>query len=207
MKKGLISFILISILLILIKFWYSKYTITYNLNDYKILTKYENKRYYFEIKKDNLTYNFDFYANRKTSKVKIKEIKEIKSEEFNCIYPVIKNIKTYPLCYQNGEYIDYNLIESELLDNYKNIDINSNKEEKTFIYFNTLNDNQYVALWNYKGYIIMNGNDYEIMDIFEKEKYDNSLAYIINENIYMANYDQEHEFTNLINELLKNNDN
>ena len=198
MKKALIGFIFLITILIFIKFWYSKYTINYEINNYKILTKYENKRFYYEIKKDNLIYNFDYYDSRTISKTKISEIKEIKGEKFNCIYPVIKNIETYPLCYENGKYTDFNLIESELLDIYKEIQKESENKDKDFIYFNTLNENQYVALWNYNGYIIMNNNNYEIIDIFEKEKYDNTLAYIINDNIYMANYDQEHEFNTLI---------
>lgn len=196
MKKMLLTVISITLIIILVKYFISDYNITYKVDRYEIKETYKDKRFYIELKKD-ITYNFDFYMKRKLKKTVITSIKDIKGDNFTCIYPTIKDVETYPLCYQNNEYIDYHLIDSELLEEYKieeiNIDI-----KKDFNYYKTLNKNTYVALWTYNGYIVMNDNVYENIELFEKERYDNSLSYRVGNKIYMPNYDQEHEFDQLV---------
>ena len=194
MKKALIYSILIFIILIIIKYGFSNYTISYKLNNYEIKEVYKNKRFYYEIKdKNNLIYNFDIYSKRKFFKTKISKIKVIEDEAIKCIYPTINGQNTYPLCYYDNEYTDFNLIDSPLLLEYKQETINVDKADKDFIYYNNLSNNEYIALWNYKGYIVMNGKSYQNVELFKKDKYDNSLAYLLNDTIYMANNDEEHE--------------
>ncbi len=199
MKKRFIIFISIFIIIILVKYLFSNYEIKYKINGYDIYTKYEGNRLYFEVKKDAI-YNFDFYMKRKLNKTIISDIKELEIEGFNCIIPVIKNIQTYPLCHDNtkNELIDYNLINDDKLDQYKRINKNIEKPNKDFIYYNNLASNEYAALWTYKGYIIMNGKEYKNIELFKKDRYDNDLAHLINDTIYMPNYDQEHEFNELL---------
>ena len=204
MKKKLIIFVFISILLIFIKYYTSDYTIKYQVNNYDVLTVYKDNRLYYEITNKKEKYNFDIYTSRKLSKTRIKEIKTIKDETITCIYPVIKDFETYPLCYENGIYKDYNLIESELLTNYQKNNNTEETETKDFEYYNILNKDQYVALWNYNGYIVMNDKSYENIELFKKDTYDNSNAYIVNETIYMPNYDQEYEYSQLVTLNLKN---
>lgn len=203
MKRGLVITVVLGILLVFIKYYISDYTIEYKVNNYDIYTKYEDKRLYFEIKKENELYNFDIYTKRNISKIKIEKIVEIKDETTNCIYPVIENVEAYPLCYENGVYKDYNLIDSSLLEEYKKEIINIDKKEKDFIYYNVLDKSEYVALWNYKGYIVMNGSSYKNVELFKKDKYDNSLSYLLNDTIYVANYDEEHEYSKLVTLNLK----
>lgn len=204
MKKKLLLFIFICVFIIVIKYRFSNYKIIYSVNSFDVIEKYNNKRFYFEINKGKYVYNFDSYSNRKFTKTRINKIVEIKDDNFNCIYPEITGIKTYPLCYVNDEYTSYYLIESEKLDKYKK----DNKEEesvsKDFEYFNNL-DSEYVALWNYKGYIIMHNSNYKNIDLFKKDRYDNSLAYLIDNTIYTANYDEEHEYSSLIAFNITNN--
>ena len=198
MKKSLIIVIIICSLVIVLKYRFSNYDITYKVDNYNIKTVYKNKRFYYEINDNENTYNFDIYSSRSFNKNMISSIKEISDESFKCIYPVIKGKNTYPLCYLNGVYTDYNLIDSELLSEYKKEKIDISKPSKDFVYHNNLSSDEYVALWNYKGYIVMNDKQYKNVDLFTKDKYDNSLAYIIDDSIYMANNDEEHEFTKLI---------
>ena len=197
MKKTMISFIFICMCLILLKFWTSNYTIKYEVAGYDIETVYNNDRFYFEIIKDDKTYNFDLYKKRNISKLLISDIRIIGDDTFSCIYPVINDVKTYPLCYKDNVYMDYTLIDSELLDEYKEVQT-SYKPDKDFVYYNNLDSNEYVALWNYNGYIVINGNDYKNIKLFDNEKYDNSLSYIVDNNIYIADYDSNHEFDKLI---------
>ena len=109
-------------------------------------------------------------------------------------------MKTYPLCYskETEEYVDYNLIEDETLVDYQYKSNLDSKPEKDFEYYNLLKDNEYMALWTYKGYIIMNGKSYKNVNVFKKDRYDNTLSYIIDNEIYMPNYDEEHEYSKLI---------
>jgi hypothetical protein len=44
----------------------------------------------------------------------------------------------------------------------------------------------------------MNNKEYNYVKLFNKDRYDNSLSYIINDTIYMPNYDEEYEFKTLI---------
>lgn len=197
MKKILMSIITISIILILSKFYFSNYKIEYKINNYNIKETYKDKKYYFEINGKN-NYNFDIYLKRTFSKHKITNIKEIEKDDTSCIVPISDDLKTYPLCYKNGEYIDYNLLDIEELEEYKSNRIMIEKPKDDFIYYDNLNNNEFVALWNYKGYIIMHNNTYKYVEMFKKDKYDNTLSYIIDNTIYMANYDEEHEYTKLI---------
>ena len=200
MKKNLLIILLISLLLILIKYYYSNYEINYNINSYEIYTKYNNSRFYFEIKDNKIVYNFDIYMRRKFNKMIIKDIKNINIDNYKCIYPVIDNINTYPLCYDlnNNYLIDYNLIDSELLDEYKISSSIIEKPNKDFIYYNNLNKNEFIALWVYNGYNIMHNKEYNFIKLFNKDRYDSSLSYIINDTIYMPNYDEEYEYISLI---------
>ena len=198
MKKWLIIIIFIFSILIVLKYRFSNYEIKYKIDNYNVITKYKDKRFYFEISDNEYTYNFDIYDSRKFKMTKINKIELIEGDNFKCIYPTIKDKKTYPLCYYNGVYTDYNLIDSDLLVDYKKEKIEEEKPSKDFIYYNNLNKDEYVALWNYKGYIVMNDKEYKNIELFKSDKYDNTLAYIINNTIYMPNNDEEHEFTKLV---------
>ncbi len=195
MKKRLLIFIFIFINLLIGKYFLSDYLLQYNINKHSVKTDYSSGRFYFEI--DN-KYNFEIYKNRGIKKTIIKKIIDIKEGSLNCVYPVIDDIDTYPICYYDGEIIDYNLIDNELLNKYKITNNPIEKNDSNFIYNNNIDNKTYIALWNYKGYIIMNGKSYKIIDLFEKDRYDNSLSFMINNIIYMPNYNQEHEFKNLI---------
>ena len=204
MRRTLLCVILLCIILIVIKFRFSNYTIEYKVNDYNIKTVYKKSRFYYEINKDNYNFNFDIYSKRKMNYTKIDNIEEIISNDIYCIYPTIKNVDTYPLCYKDKTFTDYHLIDLDLLEPYKEEKIDVEKSNKDFIYYNNLNEDEYIALWNYKGYIVMNKSSYENKIIFENDKYDNSLAILVDDTIYMANNDEDHEYTSLITLNLKN---
>lgn len=199
MKKSLFLIIIISLIAIFAKYYISNYKIEYKVNGYDVTTIYKDSRFYFEITKD-LTYNFDIYEKRKLSKTKLSNIEELELTNYTCIVPYIDNKKTYPLCYdkENKEYIDYNLIDDELLVEYQNKSNIDSKPDKDFIYYNLLKNNEFMALWNYKGYIVMNGDSYKNINIFKKDRYDNSISYMIKNTIYMPNYDEEHEYSKIV---------
>lgn len=198
MKKTMIITILICFVVILFKYWLSDYKINYSVNNYDVNTVYNDGRFYFEISNKDKLYNFDVYKKRGMGKLLISKIDVISDGTFECVYPTIKDVKTYPLCYKDNEYIDYNLIDSELLNVYKTNNVNVEKPNKDFVYYNNLSDNEYVAIWNYNGFIVINGKSYENKVLFNKDRYDNSLSYIIDNKIYIADYNSDHEYNKLI---------
>ena len=203
MKRTLMCLILLCIILILVKFRFSNYTIEYKVDGYNIKTVYKKARFYYEISKDDKLFNFDIYSKRKLHYTKITNIKEIIDENIYCIYPTINDTKTFPLCYVDKDFVDYHLIESELLDEYKEEKIEVEKSNKDFVYYNNLGEDEYIALWNYKGYIVMNKASYNNKQLFDNDKYDNSISILIGDTIYMSNNDEEHEYTSLVSLNLK----
>lgn len=200
MKKRLTIFVFVFLTIVLIKYYFSNYDIVYNVDNHKVEVSYKNSRFYIEI---DDKYNMDIYKNRSFDKRIIKKIKNIKDENLNCVYPIIDNYDSYPLCIVDGELIDFNMLDNELLIKYKKYQtINENNDN--FQYFNSLNKNEYIALWNYKGFIVMNNDSYKFYDLFENDKYNNSLSYIVDNYIYMPDYDQEYEFSNLIKFNIEN---
>ncbi len=197
MKKWLLILLSIFFIIVIFKYRFSNYSISYKIDNFNVKTVYRNKRLYFEITDNDKVYNFDIYEKRSFKKTMISKIDILEDEKTKCIYPTINNYKTYPLCYYDGVYMDYNLIDSSILDIYKEETVELQKPSKDFTYYNNLEKNEYVALWNYKGYKVMNGNYYNNVELFKNDKYDNSLAYIIDNTIYMANNDEEHEYTKL----------
>ncbi len=202
MKKYLLIFICLFSIVILSKYFLSNYDLEYKVNNHNVKTVYKEGRIYFEI---DSKYNFDVYMNRKFNRTVINKITAIDGEDFKCIYPVINGVDTYPLCIKDGVDIDYHLIDSELLSQYKKEIVNIEKPNNKFYYYNNLDYNTYVAVWNYKGYTVMNGSTYKNIEIFNSDRYDNSLSYIKNNIIYMPDYDMEHEFNRLITLDITNN--
>ena len=71
MKKKLLIFIFICIIIIFIKYAFSNYNVSYKIKSYEVVELYKNKRFYFEITKGNKVYNFDIYSRRNFTKTKI----------------------------------------------------------------------------------------------------------------------------------------
>lgn len=189
MRKKLFIIFLIIIFVVFLKYLTSNYKIIYYVDNHKVTSTYKDKRYYINI---DDKYSFDIYKKRSLSKLKIKNIKEIKTDDFMCLYPIINNVKTNPICSNKEGNIDYNLIKSELLDIYKpNVD---DKSEGNFYFNNNLNKKENIYLWNYKGFYKMNGDKLEILDLFNEGKYDNSLMYQIDNSILFPDYNQEYYF-------------
>ncbi len=107
------------------------------------------------------------------------------------------------MCSYKGEVIDYNLIDNESINKYKNVKTKHEKDQSTFKYFKTLDSKTYVAIWNYKGYYILNKDKSVNKELFVNDKYDNFLSYMIEDTIYMPNYDSEYEFNEIVSFNIK----
>ena len=67
----------------------------------------------------------------------------------------------------------------EMMHGAKVVKVFCHEEEskKDFIFYNNLEENEYIALWNYKGYIVMNGKSYKNVELFKKDNSDFAFFY------------------------------
>ncbi len=195
MKRRLLIAIIIFLIIIVLKYTFSNYDLKYEIDGHSIKSVLKNKRLYVEI--DN-KYNFDIYTGSK-KKLFIKGINNINMTNYECIVPLITGVTTYPLCYdiKNSINIDYHLIDDKSLEDYKNNKQSVEKKDKDYTFYNNIKSNVYLALWAYKGYTIMDNKGYKNIILFDKDRYDNDLAYQIDNKIYMPNYNMEHEFNEM----------
>ncbi len=202
MKKKLIITIIVFLTVVVLKYTFSNYDIKYKVDGYEVKSNLYYHRLYTEIAGK---YNFDIYTNSK-KKIIIKRVNSINIDNYECIIPIINGIDTYPLCYDTNEKtnIDYYLIDNDILNEYKSNVQTNDKKDKDYVFYNNLKNNVYIALWTYKGYTIMDNNGYKNITLFDKDRYDNDLAYQIDNRIYMPNYNMEHEFNELYSFDIKN---
>lgn len=165
------------------------YEAEYIVNGYNIIEKYDkNHEYYkYEIKIDDIS--FDFVSNAKYTKHRklIKTIHEEKEDDILCVRPEAINDDFMMICYKNGEYVDKYIAGIETVSEDKKI----NKVANIDIYDK---DHTYV-IWNNKGYTSLEAN--EKLKFLSKESYDNMLAYQWEDYIITADYDGSRTFNKL----------
>lgn len=161
----------------------------YIVNGYNIIEKYDKSHEYYkyEIKKEDVS--FDFVSNAKYTKQRklIKDIHEEKEDDVLCIRPEAINDDFMMICYKNGEYVDKYVAEIETVSEDKKI----NKIANIDIYDK---DHTYVV-WNNKGYTSLDGD--EKFKFLNNESYDNLLAYQWGDYIITADYDQSRTFNKI----------
>ncbi len=194
MKKVSFIILLTLILIIIIKYFSSDYYINYKMNEYDISINYNDSRFYIEIN-NGKTYNFDIYKSRGLKKLKIENIKEIKTDDYECIYPIIKGTSTYPLCYKEDEYINYNLIDDTEINKYKTTYEDNLSNELS--YNKNLSKNEYIYIWNYKGFYKYNAEKEETIEMFKRDNYDASLITLMDDYLFIPDYNNEHYFKNI----------
>ena len=178
-KITLIILVFISLLLI-IRYFTIDYKIKYKIDEFDVVEDYSRDGFYFEIKDDEMIYNFDLKYNRGIFKKQISRIEKVSYEDEVCIYPIIKNKKTVPLCSKNGEIIAFYLLENEnMIDFIKSIGLK--KEElnnnDNFKFYNNLDKNEYISVYKYNGFYILNEDKIKSINLFNDDRYDNSLCF------------------------------
>lgn len=199
MKKAFLILITIMIFIVTVHYYSYSYDINYSLGDFEINEIYnsKNKIISFNIEYKEKQYYFEIGRNRFLQKKLLNNINLIEEDNIICILADSKKIDTYPLCYENDNYVSYLAINSEVLNEYKHqYDIEEVLEN--FKYFNNLNKNEYVALWKYNGFYIMNGDNIKTINLFKKDRYNIDLAIIVKDKIIMPNYDESQYFKSLI---------
>ena len=199
MKKFFFIFIFALFVITIIHYFNYSYEIEYSLNDIKIIEKYNLKKQIlsFDLFYNEKEYYFEVNSNRFLNRKILSEIKILQTENSICLIPVSDKLNTYPLCYENDIYISYLILDQNILDEYKKT-YKELEVTENFRYFNNLENNEYIALWKYNGYYIMNGENIKTINIFDKDRYNNDLALIIKNKILMPNYDESQYFKNFV---------
>lgn len=184
----LISIIVLSFSLFLYIFFKpQEYTLKYEINGYKITEQYNKKYklYYFQVEDD--VYTFDFVKNYKYS-VDRRLISDIKTDD-NCITPFIKGGYTNQLCAFNNENSYYQKLNIENIEEK----ISTKKDINVYNYQGNI-----YAIWNYKGLDVLSADQYQKINLFDEDVYNNNLIGLVNEYLILPNYDSGYEYQELI---------
>lgn len=202
-KKIAFCVLLVLVIVLLLKFYLSDYSIKYDLDGYSILEKYEDGKYYFEISKDDFVVNFLVFNNRKLTKKLLESVNLFDGENYDCLNPILNGLESYPLCYNSEkELIHFSMISDEDVLGYLdslNLTISNERDvEDEFYFSDNLDDNTYIAVWKYNGFYLLNGDGVKTLDIFETDRYSNNLSNLHENKLFFPNYDEDLFFTKFI---------
>lgn len=204
MKKKICFIIFVLLLVVfLIKYFVSSYKIKYNLNDFDVTEIYENGKYYFEISNDDLAFNILFYKDRKLSKKLIKGINIFEGENYNCLDVNLDFYAHYPICYdKDNNLIHFSLIsDKDIVEYLLDLGISSTSlitYDDEFYFTNSLDSNQHIAVWKYDGFYLLDDSGVKSIDMFDNDRYSNTLSYLYKSVIFLPDYDEDLFFTKFI---------
>ena len=182
---------------------------TFNIKEiYTQKKKNEKTNYYFEIKVDDITFNYQTYNNYKKANYIIKKI-DYYDGDYKCINIKDKdgNSISDVLCIKDNMEYYYNSIkgEEEKLDNFVNNLKGYNKyidsvkdiidAEQVILYPNNIIEDHYIALQNYKGIYLINKIDkIKNINIFKNDVYTNESSIVSGKYYISADYNEEYKF-------------
>lgn len=200
MKKIVKIFLTIIILFIVFLITYlspREYSLAYKKDNVEITESYSKKEEYYKLSFNykNKVYEFISFAKYSKNRKLIDVIKIIELGEYTCLVPESSELETYPLCKKGNENISYHLVDGleKKIDSkfYKKLAGSESKYKN--IEISSLNDKTYL-IWNYSGLDIINKNGNESINVFEKDVYDTSLAYLLNDYFIIPDYEGTYRF-------------
>ena len=204
MKKKICFLVFVSLLILfLLKYLFSNYKITYSINGFDVLESYEDGKYYFELENDALAFNALFYTGKKINRKLLDDISVFESDNYNCLDLNFDFYAHYPICYdKNGDLLHYSLIDDEDVLLYLNdlgVIVTSDVDyEDEFYFTNSLNEDEFIAVWKYDGFYLLNNSGVKSIDIFDNDRYSNNLSYLYDNILFLPNYDEDLFFTKFI---------
>lgn len=203
LKKGAIFFfaiLAISLVLLIIILIYNvikskSYTLNYDIKDYSISENYDKKRelYYYEIEYKNIKYNFIYNHKYLKERKLIKDIKEYSKDDYTCLTIESDYVKSTPLCSKEKEIIDYHLVSEELLEELKP-EAYSKEMNTSYKNYEINSINQPMLIWNYKGFDLISKDKMDSIKLFNKDIYNIKLAAIVNDYLFIPDYEQNYNF-------------
>ncbi len=166
----------------------------------------DDNSYYFEIKLDDLVFNYYFNYNYNKQVKVLENIEYYNKDGLSCILPVFKdNITGEILCSKDNLYYTQDTVGN--IDEFKSILINNgyddsifvkNNEaveyERLFVYQDNIPDKSSVVVWNYKGIDILSNDEMKFVKVLKNDQYNNTLGSLLGNSYFIANFNSEHEY-------------
>lgn len=173
------------------------YQIEYKIKDIEILEKYQKTTndYHFILKYKGIEYPMVIQTKYSKKRKLIQSINIIEDDNDTCLMIYSKN-ENQTLCSDKNGLKDYHLINKEL---YKNNFLPMREEKIVDDYekINIYNNNHNYVIWNYKGYININGTSFEELRLFEKENYSTLNTYQAENYLIVPDYDSKYYFNKI----------
>ena len=209
--KNLIIFLLVYLGLKYTIFILDKgHTVNYNIGNFNIKETYSSKdnNYYFKIKSDKFTTNFQIKENYKKSEKIIKKIYYKKIDNYKCLFPVFKGGKQLIdiMCTKDNIIYYENMLNNKNIEKeFKKYGYNNKYKDKAkqisisntqSIYKENIQKNTYIALETYKGLKLFNGKETEIR-LFENDVYKKPISIFTDKYYLVADYNSEYTFNKM----------
>ena len=209
--KNLLIFLLVFIGLKQVIFMFDKgHNINYNIGNFNIKEIYtsNDNNYYFKIKSDKLSINFQIKENYNKSEKIIKKLHFKKIDDYKCLLPLFKGNRQLSdiMCMKDNIIYYANELNAENIQKefqkygYKNkyedkagkITISNTQE----IYKDNIQKNTYIALETYKGLKLFNGKETEVK-LFENDIYKKPVSIFTDKYYLVADYNSEYTFNKM----------
>lgn len=221
MKKLLkrIIFIIVMIIIInaILSIFKKSHVVNYSIKNNKINVNinetYKNKKYYFVIKANDKKFSFSYDNRFNKRKRVVKDIIVSKEDDMLCIFPILSNDNYYgTICNKdnvlyNGSYFSKlnidDILQKRNLKTSKKRVIKDIQEAK--VYLSNIPDDTYIYVWKYNGFITINNEDVQTLDIFSNDTYINKLGIKVDKYYILPNYDEKYEYKKLFIINMTNN--
>lgn len=212
-KLLLIFFGLLIVFELIITIFKTYHNVNYKIKNekikYSINEIYKDGKYYLKIRNNSNIYSYevpnDFFKRKKI----LKNVYTYTMGDIFCIYPIYKKDKVTSniMCSKNNISYSYEFYKDKLKSftntlekkGYKNSSWNeeSNRQKKLdtlTIYPNSIGENTYIYIYNYKGFYAINRGNNSNIKLLKNDRYKNTLGTKVNKYYLMADYDENHSY-------------
>ena len=176
-KKKVILGVLFLLVLIIVVVLIGRprdYTVRYKRDGFEIEERYDKELDVYTFSVSINDKEFNFLANKKRVKGKklITGVNVLSTQEEDkfCVLLASSKVESYPVCYSDDEYLDYDLFDEKNDEFYSRKTLESKDDEFNGITFK-IKKEQNLFVWNYKGYYHLSDAKKEEIKFLEKDAY------------------------------------
>lgn len=197
-----------------------EYVLKTKNGSYKVYEIFDEDKYYFKINSKNSIYSFDIFDYFDKKKEIIKDIYTYKTDDFVCIYPVLKdkNEDVNIICSKDNVTYSYSYFKDDLNGFVKKLmnlgyfnyswekDSNKEKNIETLVaYPGGIREGVYIYVYKYDGFFSINSDSMEKVNLFKNDVYVNHLGTYVDKYYIIPNYDQKYDYDELYRIDMTNN--
>lgn len=165
------------------------YELEYELKDFSISESYDkdNKIYVFNI--SNPDYAFTFVSEKKYTNARkiVRDVEIFEDDNNYCVELKIDDTTIMPQCYKDGQLVD------PYISGWDKFVLEDNTTSEEYGNVSIYDNNYTYLLWNNYGLTdVISGENFNFL---EQESYNNSLSYMMEDYILMADYDSTRTFS------------